>query len=106
MKSIYAVVHGVLARHLSCDESALRPWQELDRHLDLTPLELALIAVEIEELADVQLALEEIGPSATVGDLLRLAVRARTASSERASGSFLRTREDLVRQVARRRRCS
>ncbi len=106
MKSIYGVVRGVLARHLSCHEDELRPWQELDRHLDLTPLELALIAVEIEEAADVELALEEIGPAATIGDLLRLAARARAQASQPASGSFVRRRDHLVRQVARRRRCS
>ena len=50
MSSVSFVVRGLLARHLNREASTLHAWHHLDRDLDLTPLELVMLAVELEEL--------------------------------------------------------
>jgi acyl carrier protein len=111
MKSAYAVVRDVLARHLQRHESAIHVGQKLERDLDLTPLELVHIARELESIEEIVVSFEELAAVSTVGDLLRLVVRARARKAAArpprrapASGSFLQRRDDLVRREARRRR--
>jgi hypothetical protein len=70
MKSTNAVVRGVLARHLNREVSSIYSWQHLERDLDLTPLELVLVALEVEELESVPIPVEELAATQTVGDLL------------------------------------
>ncbi len=70
MKSVAALVRTVLAHHLDCDAGEIRPWQNLEADLDLTPLELILIALEIEESEGVDLPVEALDSVATVGDFV------------------------------------
>jgi acyl carrier protein len=86
MKSINAVVRESLARHLDRDESTIRPSQRLDEDLDLTPLELVLVALDVEEIEDVTIPLEQLEAARTVGELLRFFARA-VARARHAGGA-------------------
>jgi len=69
MTSLSSVVRGLLARHLDRDPSTLHAWHSIERDLDLTPLELVLVAVEIEALEDVELDVEGLSTVERVSDL-------------------------------------
>jgi acyl carrier protein len=70
VKSLPALVRATLAHHLDCDPGNIHPWQHLEADLDLTPLELIVIALEIEEAAGVDIPVEAIDAVATVGDFV------------------------------------
>jgi acyl carrier protein len=76
MKSINAIVREALAHHLDRDASTIHPSQRLEEDLDLTPLELVLIALDMEELEDVALPFEQLATLRTVGDLFSFFARA------------------------------
>ena len=75
MKSMSSVVRVALANHLKCHPSMIRVGQRLERDLDLTPLELVLVALEVEELEGVHVPPSELTGLETVGDLLSLFAR-------------------------------
>jgi hypothetical protein len=66
---IHSIASDVLARHIRRDIRTVRMWHSLDRDLDLTPLELVLVALEIEESGHVHVSVEELATVETVGDL-------------------------------------
>jgi acyl carrier protein len=70
MKILNAVVRASLATHLDRDPATLHPWLRLEEDLDLTPLKLVLVALDVEDLEDVNLPLERLATLRTVGDLL------------------------------------
>ncbi|HEY3817901.1 MAG TPA: hypothetical protein VGL81_12055 [Polyangiaceae bacterium] len=72
MPSTDAIVRAVLAHHLERDPGAMYPWLRLQDDLDMTPLELVLVALEIEEIEHTQVAVDELAEAHTVGDLLTL----------------------------------
>jgi acyl carrier protein len=72
---IAAIVRESLARHQDRDRSTIHPWQRLEEDLDLTPLELVLLALDVEEIEDVTLPLEQLATVRTVGDLLSFFAR-------------------------------
>jgi|HubBroStandDraft_6_1064221.scaffolds.fasta_scaffold951585_1 acyl carrier protein len=76
--AIHQVVCRVLARHVERRVSELHARHHLERDLDLTPLELVLIAQEVEDLEDVTLPPEALAEIETVSDLLALASQAAT----------------------------
>jgi acyl carrier protein len=76
MKSINAVVRESLARHLDRDASTIHASQLLEEDLDLTPLELVLVALDVEEVEDVTLPFEQLATARTVGELLAFFARA------------------------------
>jgi hypothetical protein len=69
MKSLDAVVRESLARRLHRDGTTIHPWHRLEEDLDLTPLELVLLALDVEEIEDVSFSLEPLAKAHTVGDL-------------------------------------
>jgi acyl carrier protein len=69
MKSIRSVVLHVLAHHTGLPLSTIHPWQELERDLDMTPLEVVLVALEIEGAFDVDLDVEGLEHVRTVREL-------------------------------------
>jgi hypothetical protein len=70
MKSIDPIVRSVLARRLDCDVSTIRSRQELESNIALTPLELVLIALDVEEIWGVDWPIEELVSVRTVGALV------------------------------------
>jgi acyl carrier protein len=71
MKSMSTMVRALLAHHLDRSADTIRDGHHLARDLDLTPLELVLVALDIEEAEGVQIAVEELAAVETVGDLTR-----------------------------------
>jgi hypothetical protein len=69
LKWNHAVVRAAVARHAHCSPSDIRPWHHLQEDLGLAPLDIALAAAELEELAGIDLSAEALGSVATVGDL-------------------------------------
>ena len=69
MSSLSSVVRGLLARHLDRHPSTIHAWHSIEQDLDLTPLELVLVAVEIEALEDVELDVEGLSDAQTVSDV-------------------------------------
>lgn len=86
MKSIRRTVYALLAHHAGCAPGAIHAWQHLETDLDLTPLELVLMTVELEEAEEVEVKVEELAHVETVGQfvatLRRLVARARRAKGE------------------------
>jgi len=54
-------VHHVLAHHLGRPSSTIHPWQDLERDLEMTPLEVVLVALEIEAAEDVDIDIDIAG---------------------------------------------
>ena len=79
-------VRSTLARRAGCPTSALHPGHRLEDDLDLTPLELVLIALEIEEAVGVAIAVEGLASVETVGELMSYFSRA--LSRARRSGAY------------------
>jgi acyl carrier protein len=79
-------VRATLARHAGCPASALHPGHRLESDLDLTPLELVLIAVEIEQDVGVSIPADGLASIQTVGELMGYFSRA--LSRARRSGAF------------------
>ncbi len=69
MKPIRTIVRGLLAHRLERDASALRASQRLDE-LDVQPLQLVLLALDVETICGVTLPVDHMASLATVGDLL------------------------------------
>jgi acyl carrier protein len=70
MKSMNRVVCGILAHRLDRDRASIHPWQNLALDLDVSPLELVQIALEVEELENVIIPTEELARVETVGELV------------------------------------
>jgi acyl carrier protein len=85
MKSVPALVRAALAHHLDCDPGKIHTRQHLQADLDLTPLELIVIALEIEELVGVAIPVEALDDVATVGDFLSFMSHA--VAHQRANGT-------------------
>jgi acyl carrier protein len=74
------LVRRTIARHAGRHASALRPELRLDSDLDLTPLELVLIATELEEALGTEVPVEGLASVETVADLMRFFRRVFTRS--------------------------
>jgi hypothetical protein len=70
MRSLRHIVRQVIAIHTRRAASGVRPWQELETDLDLTPLELVLVALEVEGILDVDLDVGGLDEARTVGDVI------------------------------------
>lgn len=70
MESLEGTVRRMLAHYPGRDPSRARRWQHLKNDLDVTPMEIELVALEVEQLIGVTLPLEELVTVHTVGDLL------------------------------------
>jgi acyl carrier protein len=69
VKSVHAITHEVLAHHVDHDPDSIRMWHSLRRDLDLTPLEIVLVVLEVEDKARVRVTIDELAEIQTVGDL-------------------------------------
>jgi acyl carrier protein len=76
MKDTTSLVRGVLARHTGRTRAAVRLSHHLEQDLDLSPLEVVLIAEEIEDVIEVILSVDELESAVTVRDLLTVVTRA------------------------------
>jgi hypothetical protein len=72
MNPMLSTVRRALARHLNRAPSTIHGWQRLDQDLDITPLEVVLVALDVEELEDVIIPVEELAAVATVSELFAL----------------------------------
>jgi acyl carrier protein len=70
---MFRLVCSTLARHTDCDARAIRSSWTLEHDLALTPLELVLIALEVEEHEGIRLPVEDLVSATTVGDLVSFA---------------------------------
>jgi acyl carrier protein len=70
MQSNDRIVCAVLAHHLERDAATMSRSLRLLDDLDMTPLELVLVALEIEEIEHVRLPFDELAGAVTVGDLM------------------------------------
>jgi hypothetical protein len=75
MQLLQSPVLDVLAHHLGRPPATIHAWQDLERDLDMSPLEVALMAVEIERMEEVELDVKGLPDARTVGDLVRLFAR-------------------------------
>jgi len=69
-KSLRHTTSALLARRAGRAVADLRSWHHLERDLDITPLDLVLIAVELEEIEDLELQVDGLELAVTVGDAL------------------------------------
>jgi hypothetical protein len=69
-------VRNTIARHAGRPASALHAHDRLEDDLDLTPLELVLIAIEVEEAAGSDIPVEGLASVETLGHLMRFFSRA------------------------------
>jgi hypothetical protein len=79
-------IRATLARRAGCHPSVLHPGHRLEDDLDLGPLELVLIAREIEEAIGVAIPVGGLDSVRTVGELMGYFSRA--LSRRRRSGAF------------------
>lgn len=70
---MFRLVCSTLARHSDYDARAIRSSWTLEHDLALTPLDLVLVAVEVEEQKGVKLPIEDLANATTVGDLVSFA---------------------------------
>jgi acyl carrier protein len=70
MNTVNQVVRGLLAHHLKREPASIKASQHLGRDLDVTPLELVLIALDLEDIEGVAVPIEQLGELETVGDLV------------------------------------
>jgi hypothetical protein len=79
-------VFALLAHHSRCGEADVHVWQRLDSDLHLTPLDLALIACEVEDAEGVEVAIDDLATLETVGEfvssLQRVVARARRKATK------------------------
>jgi len=75
MNNVHHIIRRVVARHAGVSARSIQAWQRLEEDLDLTQLELSLIALEIEDAIDVELPAERFTPLETVGDLSAFVAR-------------------------------
>ena len=70
MRSLNSVIRDSLARHSGVHPAAIRPEQHLERDLDLSPIELVLVTLDVEDIEDVEISVEGLARLETVADLL------------------------------------
>jgi acyl carrier protein len=82
----HQLIRRTIIRHTGLPASGLHARLRLDADLDLTPLELVLIALEIEEAVGMAISVDGLESVDTVADLMRYFRRALSAA--RHSGSL------------------
>jgi acyl carrier protein len=70
MITIEQTVRSVLARHTGRLPSTLHARQRLERDLHLTPLEIVLVILEVEQILEEFLPIDEAASLHRVGDLI------------------------------------
>ena len=72
MKTTEESVREVIAAHLEISPERVQPGQRLERDLDLRPLDVVLLALDLEDVSHVRLTFDELDRVETVDDLVRL----------------------------------
>lgn len=70
MPTIDHIVRSLLAHHLDRAPSTLHGSLSLSRDLDVTPLELVLLALDLEDIEGVSIPVEQLGRIETVAELI------------------------------------
>ena len=86
MITIEQTVRNVLARHVGRLPTTLLAEQRLERDLHMTPLDIVLAVLEIEQILEEYLPINELASLHRVGDLI--AFVARTVPSEKRGRSL------------------
>jgi acyl carrier protein len=99
MKSLTAIVQEIVAHRARRETATMTPSLHLRRDLNLRPLDLALVALDLEEVVDVEVPCHAVANASTVGELVasltRAVVRARTAQhAESAARYFTAAHEE------------
>lgn len=69
-KALNAVVQQVLAHRANRTADCILPSLHLQRDLHLRPLELALVALDLEDIVEVELSYHAMASMVTVGELV------------------------------------
>jgi len=72
MKPTDETVREIIAAHLELPPQAISNGQHLEKDLDLMPLDVVLVALKLEDEAQLQLSEEQLGQVETVDDLAHL----------------------------------
>lgn len=72
MKPTDETVREIVAAHLELPPQAISSEQHLERDLDLMPLDVVLVALKLEDEAQMQISEEQLDQVETVDDLGRL----------------------------------
>jgi acyl carrier protein len=94
MSGTTLTVLRVLAHHVGRPLSGLRPAHTLDGDLDLTALEVVLVALEVESVVDIEVDIDGLEAVGTVGELCsflsgRVSVARRDETRGRPTGTTL-----------------
>jgi acyl carrier protein len=90
--SLDEMVCDVVARHLDVDRRAIDLRKTVDRDLELDPLDLVLIAIRIEELADLEFPIARLESVHTIEDLTKIARAAYASRFQLGSSPLSQTR--------------
>jgi acyl carrier protein len=69
------LVRAALALHLDVEPEIITPDMRLDEDLGLDPLDLVLVVLRLEEVAEAELPIGELEGVATVGELTAIVVQ-------------------------------
>lgn len=87
MSAVTLSLLQVLAHHAGRKLSSIRPSHDLEADLNLTPLEVVLVALEVECAEDVNLDLEGLEEVKTVSELSAYLVRSVARARSRAAAA-------------------
>ncbi len=71
--SLTDIVRCAVARHLDVEPADVRSWHRFERDLGLNPLDVTLIALDLEEIEDIELPIDRLHELRTVAELTALA---------------------------------
>jgi acyl carrier protein len=101
MKDTASLVRGVLAQHTGRTRAGVRLSHHLEQDLDLSPLEVMLIAEEIEDMIEVELSAERLESVVTVRDLLTLVTGGRRRGRAPVTATSRRVKYATTRPLSR-----
>ncbi len=102
--SLTEVVRSAVAQHLDIEPSLVRSWHRFERDLGLHPLDVILIALELEEIEEVELPIDHLDELRTVAELtvlLRSMVRKNSAEHGTSGSMRLGRRQNASRSMTR-----
>jgi acyl carrier protein len=77
------LVRSTIAEHLEVDANTIRPDQNLERDLGITPLGIVLVVLALEDLEGVLFSFDQMTAVKTVSDLSNFLAEARIAEQGR-----------------------
>jgi acyl carrier protein len=70
--SLTDIVRAAVARHLDVEPAAVRAWHRFERDLGLSPVDVILIGLDLEEIEDIELPIDRFYDLRTVAELTAL----------------------------------